>query len=74
MSRETAIEVKAGALIRRHLRAMLESERFEGASIRWIEEKRWTESVFSIRGQPDDVDRVGLRIQNWLRCIGASRP
>lgn len=73
MTEETTIRVQVGALIRRHLRVMLESERFEGASIRWLEDKRWTTSVFHIRGRPADIERVGSRIQHWLKCIGASR-
>lgn len=73
MNEEATIQVQVGVLIRRHLRTMLEGERFGGSSIRWMEDKRWTTSIFSIRGKRADVEAIDARVQHWLTCIGASK-
>jgi hypothetical protein len=69
---EKTIQVQVGVLIRRYLREILESEKFAGRPIRWMETKRRTYSVFHIRGPRKDVSDVEDRVDSWLRSIGAS--
>lgn len=73
MDEEATIQFQIGALIRSHLRTMLEGERFGGSSIRWMEDKRWTTSIFSIRGKRADVEAIDTRVKHWMMCIGASK-
>lgn len=56
----------AGIFIRKKLRQMLESERFEGRDIRWMEDKGWIESVFRVRG---DIKAVESRVNRYIKIL-----
>ena len=59
----------AGILVRKHLRQMLESERFSGRNIRWIENKGWLESMFRVRGNAEDVRAVESRFYEYSKML-----
>jgi hypothetical protein len=74
-AQEKTIQVHVGIFARPHLRQMLESERFAGRPLRWIEDRPgfWAKTIFSIRGPEKDVHEVGERIQYWLMYSGETR-
>ena len=59
----------AGILVIKHLRQMLESERFSGRNIRWIENKGWLESMFRVRGNAEDVRAVESRFYEYSKML-----
>lgn len=70
-AQEKTIQVQGGMLIRRHLRKMLEGAAFSAKQIRWMEDKHWTYSIFSICGPEKDVSALAERISFWLATINA---
>jgi len=50
--------VEAGILIRGRVRALLEREKFSGRSIDWLEQKGFLSSLFTIKGDEEDVELV----------------
>ena len=70
MSGEYEFRFFVGVLVRKHLRQMLESERFSGRDIRWLEDKGWIESVFRVRGNASDVKAVESRVDAYIKALG----
>ena len=59
----------AGAMVRKHFRMMLESERFSGRDIRWLENKGWFESQFLVRGKAEDAKATESRIVAYAELM-----
>lgn len=57
----------AGMLVRKNLRYMLESEKFSGRDIRWLEDKGFIESTFRVRGK--DAKLTEQRIDHYIKIL-----
>ena len=71
MASEYEFRYTAGVLVRKHIRTILESERFIGRNIRWMEEKGWLYSVFRIRGEYADAKAVESRLEAYAKALDA---
>lgn len=60
-------EIIAGALMRGEVRDRLEEMRWNKKQIEWIEQKRFIESKFLIRGEPAVVETL----RNWCKAESA---
>jgi len=67
---DMTITVEVGRLLCRHLRDMLDSEQFGGRDIRWREGSGWFSRIFTIRGNPKDVEAIRNRINHWIGAMG----
>lgn len=72
MNNEYEFSFIVGVLIRKHLRQMLESERFSGRDIRWIENKGWIGSTFRVRGNAADAKAIESRIDAYMKILDAA--
>jgi len=64
-----SIQCEVGRAICRHMRDLLEGEKFSGTQIDWHEGSGWFSRVFTIKGPEADVDRVEIRIRHWFNCM-----
>ena len=71
MSDYSRFGVVVGILHRRNARWILESEKFSGGNIRWIEDKGWFESSFMVCGNTNDVKAVKSRIDEYIKTVEA---
>ena len=72
MASEYEFRFAAGVLIRKNIRTILESEKFIGRNIRWMEEKGWLDSVFRIRGEYADAKAVESRLDAYAKALDAA--
>lgn len=63
-------QMEVGRLLCRNVREMLESEKFCGRNINFIEGKGWISRTFTVRGAPSDIDAVRQRLSYYLLCNG----
>lgn len=63
------IQCEVGRAICRHMRDLLEGEKFSGTRIDWHEGSGWFSRVFTIKGDEADVDRVEIRLRHWFNCM-----
>jgi len=66
---EYEFRVLAGALVRKNVRTLLDSEIFYGRDIRWMEDKGWLESVFRVRGEYNDSKAVENRLEEYIKRL-----
>ena len=59
----------AGRAIRRPFREMLEAKKFRGSDIEWIEQKRFVESTFVVKGSPRAVTDVRGAIERMIAMM-----
>jgi len=64
------IRVRCGRLLCKHLRDILNSEKFSGRNIEWIEGNGLFSHLFTIKGDDKDIEEVSERINHWFACMG----
>jgi hypothetical protein len=69
MTTET-FQMEVGRLLCRNVREMLESEKFSGRKIDFLEGRGWISRIFTVKGEFSDVNAVRCRLAYYLQCNG----
>ena len=58
--------VNCGRLLCGDLREILESEKFSGRRIEWIEGRGVISRLFTVKGEEPDLSMIAERVRSWL--------
>lgn len=67
---EYEFQFTSGFLVRKNVRTLLENEAFSSGGIRWLEDNRWTFSIFRVRGS--SAKQFEERMRHYLTCLEAN--
>jgi len=65
-----SFQLECGILLCGNLRDMLDSEKFNGRKIEYLEGRGWFSRVFTIKGDEPDITNIQDRINYWFQCMG----